>query len=84
MGKDDIDAAIASLRELCADPELAAARHFARRRRLGPFRAAAERQRHAERDLAALARAGFSYRVARSVMAAKTPEDLEQEDLQPD
>ncbi|MEE8623505.1 MAG: RecX family transcriptional regulator, partial [Alphaproteobacteria bacterium] len=39
VGTEDIDAAIASLRELCADPEMAAARNFARRRRLGPFRA---------------------------------------------
>ncbi|MEE8559853.1 MAG: RecX family transcriptional regulator [Alphaproteobacteria bacterium] len=84
VGTEDIDAAIASLRELCADPEMAAARNFARRRRLGPFRAAGERDRHAQRDLAALGRAGFSYRAARSVMVAKTPEDLEREDLQRD
>ena len=84
VGTEDIDAAIASLRELCADPEMAAARNFARRRRLGPFRAKRERDRHAQRDLAALGRAGFSYRAALSVMAAKTPGDLEREDLERD
>src|SRR3954453_1018199 len=43
-----------------ADPELAAAMAYARRRRLGPWRATDQRPTHrAKDDLAALARAGF-------------------------
>ena len=68
----DTAAAIASLRDEAADPELAAAIAFARRRRLGPFRrdphprVPAELQRA---ELAAFARAGFSRRTADSVLA---------------
>jgi regulatory protein len=56
--------------------ELAAAAAFARRRRLGPFRidGRPERRRH---DLAALGRAGFDPDVARRVIDAASPEDIE-------
>ncbi len=53
----------------------AAARYA--RRRLGPFRAAPEREGHRQRDLAALARAGFGYSVARRIIAAESPADVE-------
>ncbi|WP_375455177.1 regulatory protein RecX [uncultured Methylobacterium sp.] len=45
--------------------ETAAARAYAKRRRLGPFRRPDLRALHRERDLAALARAGFGYDLAR-------------------
>jgi len=49
-----------------AEPDLAAACRFARRRRLGPYRrGAADRQR----ELAAFARAGFDRRTAERVLA---------------
>lgn len=48
--------------------EFAAACRFARRRRLGPMRPPAEREARRDRDLAALARAGFSLDVARRVL----------------
>ncbi len=50
------------------DAELVSARRFARRRRIGPHRAPAERNAKRERDLGALARAGFSLDVARRVL----------------
>jgi regulatory protein len=69
VGPEDAAAAVAALAEGIADPELAAACAFARRRRLGPFRrdpgGAAERQR----ELAAFARAGFGRRAAEAVLA---------------
>jgi regulatory protein len=66
--------ALAGLRERAADPDLAAACAFARRRRLGPFRqGAADRQR----ELAALARAGFSRRIAEAVLACADEEAIE-------
>jgi regulatory protein len=66
VGAAEAAAAIDALREGATDPELAAAVAFARRRRLGPFRAQpAERGR----ELAAFARAGFSQRAAEAVLA---------------
>jgi regulatory protein len=66
--------AVSGLRENAADPDIAAACAFARRRRLGPFRrAAADRQR----ELAAFARAGFSRGVAETVLACGDVEAVE-------
>lgn len=74
---DAIDSALAELAEETGDPELAAAATLARRRRLGPYRPAEARGGQRERDLAALARAGFSYDVARTVVDAADAEALE-------
>jgi regulatory protein len=57
--------------------ELAAACVLARRRRLGPYRAAGTRRDFRQKDFAALARAGFSLDVARRVLAARDPETLD-------
>jgi regulatory protein len=66
--------AVSGLRESAADPDIAAACAFARRRRLGPFcRGAADRQR----ELAAFARAGFSRRIAEAVLACGDVEAIE-------
>ncbi|GJE06262.1 MULTISPECIES: RecX family transcriptional regulator [Methylobacterium] len=51
--------------------ELAAAHALARRRRLGPYRLPEKRAEHRERDLAAMARAGFRYGLARTVIDAE-------------
>lgn len=48
-----------------------AARIWARKKRLGPFRRnGQDRQEHRQRDLAALARAGFSFGIARRIIDA--------------
>ncbi|CAK0765110.1 Regulatory protein RecX [Azospirillaceae bacterium] len=52
----------------------AAAKAFARRRRLGPFRAPQERAERRMKDIAALGRAGFSYETARRVIDANLEE----------
>ncbi len=57
------------------DPALEAARAFARRRRLGPWRPRGQRQAMRERDLAAFARAGFSYEIARRILDHEVAED---------
>jgi regulatory protein len=57
--------------------ELAAACALVRRRRLGPYRAAATRLAFRRRDLAILARAGFGFELARRVIAARDVEALE-------
>lgn len=75
-----VEAALAALAEEMQEPELAAALAYARRRRLGPYRADAElRAAMRERDLAALGRRGFGYEVARRVIDAADPETLEAE-----
>lgn len=53
-----------------ADVERAAAEAYARRRRLGPHRPAQTRAIYRARDLAAMARAGFAYGIARDVIGA--------------
>jgi regulatory protein len=77
VGEKDIRRALAALAEVASEPELAAACAFVRRRRLGPCRGRARNERRA-RDLAALARAGFSLEVARRVLAAETLDTLEE------
>lgn len=51
-----------------------AARAFARRRKLGPFRPG-ERAPYRDKDLAAMARAGFRFDVARSIVEGERDED---------
>jgi len=82
---EGIDAAIITtcLESLAEDtpgpaPDRIAAATLARRRRLGPYRNDPdERAARRERDLAALARKGFSARLARSVIDAPDIESLE-------
>jgi regulatory protein len=62
----DIADALTELRAAAADPDMAAACAFARRRRLGPFRRSPDANHM--RELAAFARAGFSRRVAETVL----------------
>lgn len=61
------------------DMALRAAVNLARRRRLGPFRPPEARAAMREKDLAAFARAGFSYATARRILDAETPEEIEGE-----
>ena len=76
-----LDQAMAALdQELDTDPqsrEWRAAIALARRRRLGPFRPAKDRREKRARDLAAMARGGFAYELARKVIDAKDSNMLE-------
>jgi regulatory protein len=71
------EAAIAALAETFGDPDFHAAVAFARRRRIGPYRAQDARTANRERDLAALSRRGFDATTARRVIDAADPDDLE-------
>lgn len=55
-------------------PEVRAAWALARRRRLGPFRPPEQRRERRLKDLAVLARAGFSGTIARQVIDASCPD----------
>ncbi len=80
VAPDHIEEALASLAETGDNTDMAAAVNLARRRRLGPYRAPSVRAELREKDLAALARAGFSYDIGRRIVDAETPEDLEPTD----
>ena len=58
------------------DPDLCAAVELARRKRLGAFGPNDHRQTRYRRHLAVLARAGFSFSVAKRVLQADDPEAL--------
>lgn len=80
VGETEIEGALAHLAdEAGQNPDRQAALSYARRRRLGPYRPAAERESRRERDLAAMARAGFGYDLAKRVIEADDPEELEED-----
>jgi len=56
------------------EPDLEAARRFARKKRLGPHRPAEQRVEKRERDMAALGRAGFSWAIAKMVVDGEDDE----------
>jgi regulatory protein len=56
--------------------DLAAAAALARRKRLGPYRPAEMQADHHQKDLASLARAGFSRAIAERVLGCADPEAL--------
>lgn len=69
-----IDACLSRLKQGTVDVDLEAAWALAARKRLGPYREDPEqRKERKQKDLAALARAGFSYDVARRVLEAEEP-----------
>lgn len=73
LGEGDISQAIAGLDAGELGAELEAAWAYARRRKLGPFRSADERQDRRMRDMGAMARAGFGYTTAARVIDADEP-----------
>ena len=70
VASDTARAAVDGLSVEYEEPELEAARRYARRRRLGPYRGDA-RAESRDKDLAAMARAGFAGRIARQVIDAE-------------
>lgn len=82
LGAKGVDSATANAvldalqKELGADAELAAARRFVKRKRLGPHRSkAGDAHRDRRRDLAALARAGYSFEVAKRALGCEAELD---------
>lgn len=72
VAADTVDAALEELGERVeGDAEMQAAIALVRRRRLGVYRPSSARADYRDRDLAALARAGFSYDIARRVIEAE-------------
>lgn len=74
---DIIDDAIKALSREVGEPDLAAAIAYARRRRFGPFRQKDKTPQQQDKELAAFARAGFSYGLARRIVQAANQDELE-------
>ena len=74
----DIDAALESLGDSSADPEFDAACAYARRRRLGPWGRPEGREVRREKELASMGRAGFTWNLARRIIDAQDPAELEE------
>ncbi len=72
VGRAEVEGALKSL-DTGTDPDREAVWRLARRRKLGPFRTT-QRAETRERDLGVLARAGFSYALARTVIDADESE----------
>ncbi|MEX2298477.1 MAG: RecX family transcriptional regulator, partial [Dongiaceae bacterium] len=72
-----IDQAIEGLQKEDGDAEFRAACRLAHRRRLGPARPPAGRAALREKDMAALARAGFNYETVRRVIALADSDALD-------
>jgi regulatory protein len=66
-----ISAALEALKADHPEPDRAAATAYARRRRLGPWRQGPDREAYRNRDMAALARRGFSLATVRAVIDAE-------------
>lgn len=82
-GEDAIAAALTELGDDDAtetDLTRAAAITLARRKRLGPYRAEADRADRRQKDMATLARAGFDFETARRVVDAPDVDSLEEND----
>jgi len=73
VSSDDIDAALVALGE---DADLAAAATYARKRRLGPWRAGEADRERAQKELNRMGRAGFPFPLARRVVDAADPDEL--------
>jgi regulatory protein len=79
IDRDTAERALQALEDEAEAPELAAALRYARKRRLGPYRPAGSRAANVERDMAALARKGFSPDLAKRVVQTDDLETLEAE-----
>lgn len=81
IGEDDIDAALIALEEEARtnNLDLAAALTLARKRRLGPYLSDDRdiREARLDKDMAVMARAGFSYDVVLQVLEADSVDELE-------
>lgn len=72
----DIEAALEALEEeIGTNTDLSAAIAYARKRRLGPYRVK-DREERRDKDMAALARQGFSYDIAQKVINSEDEAEL--------
>lgn len=73
---DNIDGAVNALAGSDRQADLKSAINYVKRRKFGPYRHAKSRKERREKDLAALAREGFSYDIAVKVIDVATTDQL--------
>ena len=78
IGRDLADEALAAADESTSDGELAAALRLAARRRIGPYFTRESDNDTYRKQLASLARAGFSFATAKAVMALGSADEAEE------
>ncbi len=78
VASDIIDDTLAGLAQETGEPDLCAAIAYARKRRIGPYRNPDKGEKNRDRELAALARSGFSYALSRRIVEAESTDELEQ------
>ena len=78
VGADNIDKALKDLAVDVGDLDLAAAIAYAQKRRIGPYRKKENAPGVRDKELAALARNGFSYSLAQLIVDANNADELEQ------
>lgn len=78
MAREQIDRAISVIDERGEGSEIEAACALIRRKRLGPYRRPADRPEFRQKDLAAMARAGFAIGLAQRLLRASDVAALEQ------
>jgi regulatory protein len=77
VARDEIAHAVAALEARGEGSEVKAACALMRRKRLGPYRKTGDRAAYRQKDLAALARAGFALDLVRRLLQAPDVETLE-------
>ncbi|WP_373087339.1 regulatory protein RecX [Sneathiella sp.] len=75
--EEDQENALEELGEDRRALDLAAAARYVKRRKFGPYKPARTREARDTREMASLARSGFSYDVARTVLDADKAEEIE-------
>ncbi len=81
VAEEVIAQALETLNEEEGNAELRAALNLARKKKMGPYRLSEEREGKRERDMAAMARAGFSYDMVKKVIEADKETLIELEQL---
>jgi len=77
LDDDSINHAMGKLREEAPSPDLEAAIGWAKRRRIGPYRAdLSTRGDKRQKDMAVLARRGFPYDIVKQVIDAESEDEL--------
>lgn len=77
VATDVVEIVLQQMKDEFGDTDLNAAKKLVRRRRLGPYREAQARAERRDRDLAALARAGFGYEIAIALIDAESVDEIE-------
>jgi regulatory protein len=74
LPREEISAAFEAVLGSLPDPAMQSAIAYAKRRRLGPFRAPEKREERRKKDLAAMVRAGHGYQNSRRVISGEATE----------